>query len=208
MFNLFQARPPRGTSMTAFPYQGLDQPVPHPVNHLHRIRRISRAMVLACVALVVALPLAFVYFWATTGAAGLAAQGQLPPGAIQAPLQLWQRVTAAAVTFVPLALLLTGIWQAKRCFDQFARGEVFTAPATAQLRRLAGWVAAAAFAAVVAGALTSVLLTLNNPPGARHLAIGISSNHIFTLFFAGLVWLMADIIGQGQALADENQSFV
>jgi hypothetical protein len=31
---------------------------------------------------------------------------------------------------------------------------------------------------------------------------------VFTLFFAATVWLMAAVIGQGQALAEENQRFV
>lgn len=109
---------------------------------------------------------------------------------------------------VPLALLLTGVNQARRCFVLFAQGRVFTAQATDLLRRFAGWVAGAALAALVAGAATSVLLTLHNPIGQRHLAIGIGSDHLFTLFFAGLVWLMAAVIGQGQALAEENQGFV
>ncbi|EWS62519.1 hypothetical protein Y695_04255 [Hydrogenophaga sp. T4] len=53
-----------------------------------------------------------------------------------------------------------------------------------------------------------MLLTLHNPPGLRHLALGIGSDHLFTFFFAGLVWLMAAVIGQGQALAEENERFV
>ena len=178
------------------------------VNHLQRIRALSRWMVRACLALILLLPVALVWYWATTAAADLATQGNLSANAIQLPLQLWQRVAAAVVTAVPLALLLVGIWQAKQCFEQFAQGHVFTAQATVQLRRFAGWVAAAALAAIVAGAVTSVLLTLHNLPGTRQLAVGLSSNHVFTLFFAGLVWLMADVIGQGQALAEENERFV
>lgn len=178
------------------------------VDHLQRIRRISRVMVLACMALITLLPVALVYYWATTSAPELAVQGNLQPATIQLPLQLWQRVAAATVTAVPLALLLMGIWQAKQCFAQFVQGQVFTAQATGHLRRFAGWVAAAAVAAIAAGAVTSVLLTLQNPPGTRQLAVALSSNHLFTLFFAGLVWLMADVIGQGQALAEENERFV
>lgn len=176
--------------------------------HLQRIRRISRLMVLACKALITLLPLALVYYWASTSAPELAAQGNLPPAAIQQPLQLWQRVAAGAVSALPLGLLFMGIWQAKQCFAQFVEGQVFTSRATEHLRRFAGWVAAAALAAIVAGTVISVLLTLNNAPGTRQLAVGFSSNHVFTLFFAGLVWLMADIIGQGQALAEENERFV
>jgi hypothetical protein len=181
---------------------------PTAVDHLQRIRRISRLMVWACLGLVTLLPIALVVYWASATAADLAVQGNLPAGAIQGPLLLWQRVAAAAVTGVPLALLLLGVWQAKRCFAQFAQGHVFTAQATGYLRSMAGWVAAAALAAIVAGTVVSVLLTLNNPPGMRSLAVGVSSNHVFTLFFAALVWLMADVIGQGQALAEENERFI
>ena len=54
----------------------------------------------------------------------------------------------------------------------------------------------------------TALLTLNNPPGQRHLSVGIGSDLVFTLFFAGLVWLMAAVIAQGQTLAEENEGFV
>ena len=47
-----------------------------------------------------------------------------------------------------------------------------------------------------------------NAPGTRQLSIAISSNHIFTLFFAVLVWMMADVIARGCALVEENESFV
>lgn len=180
----------------------------HPLNHLQRIQRVSRIMVRICFAMIVMMPLALVIYWATASASELAAQGNLQASVIRAPLQVWQRVAAAFVSALPLACLLIGVWQAKQCFEQFARGNVFTASAVVCLRRFAGWVAAAALAAILAGMAISVLLTLNNPPGTRQLALGFSSTQVFTLFFAALVWLMADVIGQGQALADENKQFV
>ena len=184
---------------------GPAKPAPNP---LQRIRYLSWWMALACVVLIAVLPVALVYFWATASPVALMSQGNLPMDAIQGPLATWQRMAGAAVTGIPLAMLLAGVWQARQCFSQFAKGQVFTRQATFLLRGFAGWVAAAALAAIVAGTLTSVLLTLNNPPGLRHLALGISSNQVFTMFFAGLVWLMADVIGQGQLLAAENESFV
>lgn len=175
---------------------------------MQRVRRISRWMVRACWALLTVLPLALVAYWATASDALLAGHANLPAQAIMAPVSGWQRLAAGAVMAVPLALLLMGVWQARRCFAMFARGQVFTRQATALLGRFAGWVAWAALAALLASGVTSVLLTLHNPPGARHLAIGIGSNHVFTLFFAGLVWLMAAVIAQGQTLAEENEGFV
>jgi hypothetical protein len=175
---------------------------------MQRIRRISRSMVLACQALVVLLPGAWLWYWVTTAPPELAMQANLHASVIAPGLQPWQRVAAAAVNAVPLVFVLAGVWQVRQCFEAFAQGQVFTAQATTHLRRFAGWVAAAALAAIVAGAVMSVVLTLHNAPGSRQLAIGLSSNHVFTMFFAALVWLMADILGQGQALAEENARFV
>lgn len=185
-------------------------PTPYcpPLQTNNQIRQISRLMVLACWTLLLLLPAALVYFWLTTSDTGLAVQSGLPANAVVLPLPTWQRLAAGAVTALPLGLLLMGIWQAKRCFGHFLQGQVFTAHAIGLLRSFAGWVAAATVAAMLAGVLASVLLTLHNPPGMRHLALGISSSHLFALFFAGLVWLMAAIMGQGQSLADENRSFV
>ncbi|WP_284306664.1 DUF2975 domain-containing protein [Hydrogenophaga electricum] len=175
-----------------------------------RVRRISHGMVWACRALLVLLPVAFAAYWVVASDAQLLALSQLPAQVIPsvASLAPWQRLVGGVVMAVPLGLLLVGVWHAQRCFARFAQGQVFTAEATARLRRFAGWVAAAALGALLAGVVASVVLTWNNPPGQRHLAIGIGSDHVFTLFFAGLVWLMAAVIGEGQALAEENQGFV
>jgi Protein of unknown function (DUF2975) len=180
-------------------------PVPLPAQ---RVRQISRWMERACQALLVLLPMALVIYWATADAAMLAGHAHLPAEAIRGALAPWQRVAGGAVSGIPLALLLAGVWQARRCFALFACGEVFTGAATVLLRRFAGWVAWAALASMLAASASSVLLTLNNPPGLRHLSVGIGSDQVFTLFFAGTVWLMAAVIAQGRSLADENEGFV
>lgn len=180
---------------------------PAPMSMQH-VRRISRWMVVACWGVLIVLPLSLAVYWATASNALLAEHAHLPAQAIQGSIALWQRIAAAVATGVPLALLLVGVWQAKRCFEMFAHGQVFTRQATSLLRRFAGWVAWAALAALLCGALTSVLLTLHNPPGARYLSIGVGSNHVFTLLFAALVWLMAAVIAQGRTLAEENEGFV
>ncbi|MEX1168049.1 MAG: hypothetical protein WEK74_14510 [Hydrogenophaga sp.] len=175
---------------------------------MHRVRRISAGMVWACRALMVLMPLALVVYWGWAGADQLAASAQLAPALLMAPLEPWQRWAGGAAMALPLGLLLVGVAKARRCFQQFALGDVFTLEATALLRGFAGWVAAAALGAIVATSVASGVLTLNNPPGMRQLAVAISSDHVFTLFFAATVWLMAAVIGQGQALVEENKGFV
>lgn len=173
-----------------------------------RIRSLSRALATACLLLIVTLPVLVFAYWWLADPTELAMRASLPGSALQVPLQAWQRVAGALIMLVPVALALLGLGQARRCFRLFAAGQVFTSQAVSLLRRFAGWVAASAAAAILAQSAISVVLTLHNPPGMRHLAIGIGSDHLFTLFFAGMVWLMAAVIGQGQTLAEENASFV
>ncbi|MFO1262083.1 MAG: DUF2975 domain-containing protein [Rhodoferax sp.] len=175
---------------------------------LARIRRLSRWMGWFCQALMLALPVALLAYWASTPDAELAQQGNLPAAALRNTLQPWQRWACAAIAAVPMGMLLMGLAQARGCFVQFALGQVFTVQATVRLRRFAAWVAGTALAAIAAGALTSVLLTLHNPTGSRYLSVGVNSNHVMTLFFAAMVWLMAEIVDQGQVLAEENAAFV
>lgn len=177
-------------------------------NHRLRIQRSSRVLALACLLLIITLPIAVIAYWLIADVPQLAVRAQLPVHAIQAPLLDWQRWAGALITLVPLTLLSIGLWQARRCFEFFAAGEVFSAHTVRCLRRFAGWVMLSVAASMVAATAVSVVLTLNNPPGMRHLAISIGSDQVFTLFFAGMVWLMAAVIGQGQTLAEENATFV
>jgi hypothetical protein len=179
--------------------------LPNAVDQLQRIRRLSGWLVRVCWGLLILLPVAWLWHWTVADVAQLALHGQL---VIQPGMPVWQRVAAAAANAVPMACVLLGVWQVKQCFTAFAQGQVFTAQATVHLRRFAGWIAAAALAAIVMEPVISVLLTLHNLHGSRQLVIGLSSDHVFTLFFAAMVWLMADIMGQGQALAEENARFV
>lgn len=173
-----------------------------------RIQRLSRVLSHACLGLIVLLPLAVGLYWAWADASVLAVRANLPTNAVAAPLQSWQRLVGALLTESMLAFLLLGLWQARRCFQQFASGQIFTGAAVQCLRHFAGWTLASVVAGMLSSTAISVVLTLGNPPGLRHIAIGVSSDQLFTVFFATLVWLMAAVIGQGQALAEENANFI
>ncbi len=176
--------------------------------HLQRLRQLSRVLAAACLWLMVMLPMAVVGYWLVADGPQLAVRAQLPVHAIQAPLMAWQRWAGAVLTLLPLSLLLTGLWEARRCFRRFVAGEIFSAGTVRCLRRFAGWVMASVATGMVTATAISVLLTINNPPGLRHLAISVGSDQVFTLFFAGMVWLMAAVIGEARELADENAAFV
>lgn len=183
-------------------------PVSQPTRDLLRLQRTSRLLAFACWGLIIALPPLFVWFWVVASPAELAARVNLPADALQGPFRLWQRVLGACISAVSLGLLLQGLWQLKKCLALFATGQVFTLHAVSALQRFAGLATAALASSVLAVTALTVLLTLGNPPGTRQLAIVLSTDQLFALFYAGMVWLMAKVIAQGLHLAEENANFV
>lgn len=176
--------------------------------NLKRLQRISRLLAASCWVLIIVLPLLFAWFWAVSTPAQLASRVNLSANIIQGPLMLWQRLAGGCISAVPLGLLLAGIWQARKCFVLFAGGEVFTLQAVVALKRFASLATACFASSWLASTALSTLLTINNLPGMRQIAIGFSTDQVFALFFAGVVWLMAAVIAQGMHLADENARFV
>lgn len=172
------------------------------------IRRLCRSLSVVCLTLIATLPFAVAALWWQSDAAALATYAHLRPDAPHSTLATWQRVVGTLLAEGSLALLLAALWHAHRGFILFLDGRQFSAEAVLRLKRFAGWMLAAVSLNLVVRSAMSVLLTINNMPGTRQLAIGIGVDQIIPLFFAGMVWVMAAIIGQGRTIAEENAAYV
>lgn len=175
---------------------------------LQRIRRTSLLLARFCLVLIIGLPVLAVIFWMGSDQGSLAAYSHISPTDIERPLLTWQRITAAAITLVPLGLALTGLAHARRCFHHFAQGRYFELIVIEHLRRFAAWTWGSVAASFLAMPALSVLLTFYNAPGHRQLAVALSSELLFTFFIAGLVWLIAAVMTHAHVLAEENAQFV
>lgn len=173
-----------------------------------RLRRFSAWMAWASGALALCLPVLVLLSWALMSPTNLAIRANLPPGAVFGELALWQRALGAALTEVAALCMALGLWRARDCFKGFALGQLFTEQAVFGLRRFSVWMLRSALAALLGAPVLSVLLTFGNPPGTRMLAVGVGTDQLLLLFFAAVVWLMAAVIGQGRALAEENAAFL
>jgi hypothetical protein len=154
------------------------------------------------------LPIIVVVYWILADTSMLAAQANLKPTAIQGELSKWQRIVAGVLTEIPLIMFMAGLWQVRRCFQQFSAGRFFSSTAVRSLSRFAGWTMASVITSVVTTSLISIVITLQNPSGARSLTVSFGSDQVLLLFFAGMVWVIASVIHQGQILAEENASFI
>ena len=165
-----------------------------------RIRRLSQVLEWACLGLIAVLPVAVATYWTVPDAPSFSD--------MTGTLAMWQRLTVVLISELSLALLLTGIWQARKCFKKFAAGAVFSSESVLSLKRFAGWAGAFVVASVLSDAAISVVLSFNHPMGQRQISIGVGLDHLCMLFFVCMVWLMAAVIAQGQILAEDNATII
>ena len=173
-----------------------------------RIKRLSQRLSVSCLLLIIALPILVAVYWALADARTLAQGANMPFDAVKVSLTTWQRLAGGLITEASLALLLIGLWEARKCFKLFSAGQIFTSETVFCLKHFAAWVSASVAAGMVGNTAISVLMTAFNPPGMRQLTVGVGSAQILTLLFAGVVWLMATVMSQGQRLAEENASYI
>jgi hypothetical protein len=175
---------------------------------LARIHALSQRLAWCCLALLWSMPILVVAYWLWADTADLAARSSLMAMPVAHPLLLWQRLAGATVSLVPLGLLLTGLWHARCCFLRFAEGGFFELGNIERLRQFAAWTFASVAAAIASEPILSVLLTFYNAPGHRQVSIGFSSEHLFALVAAAMVWLIAAVMTHACRLAEENAQFI
>ena len=135
----------------------------------------------------------------------LARLGQAGQGLSLSPGHL---ITAAAITAVPVGVLLFGLWQVRALFLKFADGQVFTLASARLLRDFAGSVLAQAVLGPLSSTALMLAFTLNNPPGNRQLVITLSSQDYLALIVGGVLLAVSWVMVEATRIADENASFV
>jgi uncharacterized membrane protein YhdT len=163
----------------------------------------------ACLALAIALPALTLYGLCTTPSEiWLERLGIKPPGQPAFQIALWQSGVAALIGMLPVSAMAYSLFRARLCFLGFARGDTFCLGTVQHLRGFAVGMFAAAVAGLLSPVLISLLLTLGAPAGQRTLSLGIGSNELLMLLFAGIVWQIARVMMQAVELADEHAQIV
>ena len=144
-------------------------------DHSDRLRRFSKAMAMLTTLgmLLIAVAMIAVFLipdW--TRNLLLARLGQAGHDLSLSPGRL---IAAAAITAVPVGVLLFGLWQVRALFLNFVDGHVFTLASARLLRDFAGAVLAQAILGPLSSTALMLAFTLNNPPGsspARYRPVG------------------------------------
>lgn len=171
-----------------------------------RVAKISRWMAGLCIVLAVAIPFAIaaVIFLAPEQ---VIATRQLAALGITT-LDSRDQVIVFAISLLLSPPLIWGLFQLRALFRCYADGEVFSKAASGSLYRFALALLLHAFAGFLGRTLIPLALTMQNPPGQRKLVIAISSDDVSTVFVAVTFMVIAWVMAEAAAMAEENKTFV
>jgi hypothetical protein len=172
-------------------------------NHSDRLRRLSKAMAMLTTLgmLLIAVAMIAVFLvpdW--TRNLLLARLGQAGHDLSLSPGRL---IAAAAITAVPVGVLLFGLWQVRALFLNFVDGHVFTLASARLLRDFAGTVLAQAILGPISSTALMLAFTLS-----RQLVITLSVHDYLALIVGGVLLAVAWVMVEATRIADENASFV
>ena len=118
------------------------------------------------------------------------------------------RTRLVAAMLIPVLVSLAVLWQVWQLFGEYRRGRVFSAASLAHLRRFSWALVGLALVQPLSRVLMSVAISLDNPPGHRHLAVSFSSND-FAVLLLGLVFVaIARVMVEAARAAEEVEQFV
>lgn len=126
----------------------------------------------------------------------------------------WQTVSTTQwyglwfITIVFNAFGLAGMFFLYRAFTNFARGEFFNLANSQNLRWFSILLFIQAVAKPILFTLSSLLLSLNHPPGQKMLSVSIGSNEVTILVLAMILWVTSDMLVKGSEIDSENKQFV
>ncbi len=173
-----------------------------------RIERVSKLMIWVITLGGAAMAVAYSSVWLVPGWLDeVAAQNLLGATAtISAGPAL--RLLAAVIAALPLMLVLYGLWQIRELFRLFGEQRYFSVDGSKRLLRFGAALLLAAPAGIVTRSIVSVLLTMNNPEGSRHLVVQMGSNDYFLVVIGGLLLVVGWVMREAARMQHELQQIV
>ncbi len=178
------------------------------MQNIKQIQWLSRFMQYICLAAIIGLPVFMAVFWYNFHVFfDDIAQQQ---GIVIQPDYVgpWNIVLGFVCSMLPMGIVMYGLWRLKALFALYQQAAFFTQANVRHLRAFSLALFANVLISPLAGALVSVVVTMNHPPGERALSISLGSGQLSTAFVAGVFLLVSAIMVEGRKLADDNAEIV
>lgn len=117
-------------------------------------------------------------------------------------------VAVIMISCLALPAILFSLWHMRALFALYRVGEILSAACARHILRIGQGLVALAIVGTLLQPLQVLILTLDNPPGARQISIGLSSDTVGFLLAGGLLVVIGWVMREAARAAEENAGFV
>ena len=107
-----------------------------------------------------------------------------------------------------MAISIYGLFHLGHLFRLFGQGEIFGSENVHELLIVTRSLFAYGIANPIIGAVLSVIVTMNNPPGEKQIAFGIGSDDLTIFFIATVFLIIGWVMAEGHKISEENAQIV
>lgn len=122
---------------------------------------------------------------------------------IMAPLTIWSQVLGFTASMLPVGAQMLIYYFLYQLFALYAEGKIFRIENIRYIRKLGFAMVGEQVALTAYGVLSSMILTMNNPPGQKQLMLSISFNSKI-LLIALLITVVTWIMEEGRKLQEQD----
>ncbi len=175
----------------------------------------NRKTALACsfvkwlsLVMVFAIPVIVTGYWVSPAGMPFLSHQAVSIFSDPAALSIGERFAGFMVDIIPTTFLCAGLWQVSRLAGALKAGKFFDAPTISRLHTAGILFILFAIANVIDRALLSVILTIQNPPGERMLALTLELSDIGFLLFGVLFLVLISVFAEGQKQREDLSEIV
>lgn len=122
----------------------------------------------------------------------------------QLPLSITTRIFAAIAGLLLCSIIMYALKVLIGLFRHYECGDIFSVDNAKAYQKLGYCVFYWVGGSIIYGAVMSVILSFNNPPGERMLTISFVGMDFLTLVFGVIILIISWVMKEGYMLADEN----
>lgn len=173
-----------------------------------RLQLYSRWVGLICRLFLLLVPIGVIYFWLTVQTPydypGLIQYGLEIESLTSYPLSMQIRLLAIVVSLVYALIIIYALNCLIKLFNNYQKGEIFTLENAGFYKKLGYSIFCWTVGGMIYHAIMTGVISFNNPPGERIIALSITGVDILSLLIGLLVVIISWVMQEGYRIADEN----